>query len=247
MNWPRPVIAAVGLALMGAGAGTLLHLRATQRLGEPGLVVVHRTNDLRVEIPLPERVLDYTSTNIEPAEIEIASLPKDTSFARRLYRAPDGFEVLLGVVLMGTDRTSIHKPEYCLTSQGWQIVGRETGAISMQEPVPYELPLQVFTTRRLVPLPGGRTAASGGAYLFWFVAEDHLTASHWTRAGLISWELLRRGVLPRWAYVSVFVACPPGKEPEAIRRAEQFIQAAVPVFQRTTGTATVAGAGVARK
>ena len=215
----------------------MLHLRSIQRLGEPGLNVVSRTNDLRVDILLPERVLDYTSKAVEPSDTEMAMLPKDTSFARRLYRGPDGFEILLGVVLMGTDRTSIHKPEYCLTSQGWQIVGRETAAIAMERPEPYELPVRVFTTRRLAQAAGGGGVSWGGAYLFWFVAEQHLTASHWARVGLISWDLVRRGVLPRWAYVSVFVVCRPGGEPEAIRRAEAFITAAVPEFQRTTGLA----------
>ena len=237
MNPPKVMIAVVALGLMGAGAGALLHLRSIQRLGEPGLKVVSRTNDLRVDIPLPEQVLDYTSTPVEVSAVELAVLPKDTSFARRLYRAPDGFEVLLGVVLMGTDRTSIHKPEYCLTSQGWQIVGRETAAIAMERPEPYELPVRVFTTRRLAQVAGGRGLTLGGAYLFWFVAEGHLTASHWARAGWISWDLVRWGVLPRWAYVSVFVVCPPGGEAEAIRRAEHFIRAAVPEFQRTTGQA----------
>jgi hypothetical protein len=139
---------------------------------------------------------------------------------------------------MGTDRTSIHKPEYCLTSQGWQIVGRETAAIPMDRPEPYDLPVRVFTTRRLAQAAGGGGVSWGGAYLFWFVAEHHLTASHWARVGLISWDLVRRGVLPRWAYVSVFVACRPGGEPEAIRRAEAFITAAAPEFQRTRGPAS---------
>ncbi len=228
------VVAVVALLLMGSGAAMLLHLRSIQRLGEPGVVTTPRTNDLRVEIVLPERVLDYTSRAIEPSEVEIATLPKDTSFARRLYRAPDGFEILLGVVLMGTDRTSIHKPEYCLTSQGWQIVGRETAAVTMEPPLAYELPVRRFTTRRLAQLSDGRQAMWGGTYIFWFVAENHLTSSHWERVGLISWDLLRTGVLPRWAYVSVFVVSPPGQESAAVSRAERFIQAAVPTFQRTT-------------
>lgn len=243
MSGQKTWIAVVALGLMGAGAAALLHLRNIQRLGEPGLFVVAHTNDLRVDIALPERVLDYTSTPVEPSETEVAMLPQDTSFARRLYRAPDGFEVLLGVVLMGTDRTSIHKPEYCLTSQGWQIVGRESGSLEMERPEPYRLPVRAFRTRRLAQMADGRGTAWGGAYLFWFVADQHLTASHWERVGLISWDLLRTGVLPRWAYVSVFVVCPPGREAEAIKRAERFIVAAVPEFQRTAGRSAVSGTG----
>lgn len=225
------------LALMALTAGAVAHLKYHQRLGEPGVRWTPMGEGLRGRVELPERVGEYVSTNVEPSALEWEVLPKDTSLARRLYRGPDGFEVLLGVVLMGTDRTSIHKPEYCLTSQGWQIVERTTTSLSLDRPHPYTLPVRQFVTRRLGQLPDGRPTRWSGVYLFWFVAEDRLTASHWGRVGWLAWDLIRRGVMPRWAYVSAFVVCPPGQEEQAAARAREFLRAAVPEFQQTTGPA----------
>lgn len=235
MKLQTSLVVLVALSLMAAGAGLLLHLKTTQRLGEPGVKWLPRDNDLRLDIQLPERVLEYDSRRIEPGPQEYEVLPKDTSLARRLYQAPGQFSILLGVVLMGTDRTSIHKPEFCLPAQGWQIVAKETLRLPLERPEAYELPVGKFVTRRLAPLPGGGHVTLSGVYLFWFVAEDRITASHWGRMGWITWDLLRRGVLPRWAYLSVFVECPTGQEAAATAQVERFLAAAVPEFQRTTG------------
>jgi hypothetical protein len=232
----RIVFALVALAIMAAGAGWLTYLRVNQRLGAPGVRWVSESGGLRGRIELPEEVLGFKSTNVAPSKLELDVLPQDTSLARRLYRSPDGkTEILLGVVLMGTDRTSIHKPEYCLTSQGWQIVGTETIAMNLDQPHRYALPVKQFTTSRFVRLADGRQVKWGGVYLFWFVAEGRLTASHWGRVGWLTWDLLRKGTLPRWAYVSAFVACPPGQEARAAAEAQRFLQVAVPQFQVTTG------------
>ncbi len=230
----RLAVGIAGLALITAGAGMLLHLKGRQRLGEPGVRCV-AGEGLRVAIQLPERVGEFDSTNVEPSKLELDVLPKDTSFGRRLYRAPDGFQVLLSVVLMGTDRTSIHKPEYCLTSQGWQILTRSTIAVPMERPHRYDLPVQEFTAGRLVQSESGQQARQSGVYLFWFVAQDRLTASHWGRIGWLTWDLVRSGILPRWAYVSAFVGCRPGQEARAAERAKRFLQVAVPEFQNTAG------------
>jgi hypothetical protein len=235
MNRGKLIVAILALAIMAGGAGTLARLKAAQRLGAPGVKHTPTGEGLRVRIELPERVLDYVSTNVEPSKLEVDMLPKDTSFGRRVYRAPDGFEILLAAVLMGTDRTSIHKPEYCLTSQGWQIVGQETVELPMERPRPYALPVREFKTSRLVQLPDGRQQKWSGLYLFWFVADEHLTASHWARVGWITRDLLQKGVLPRWAYVSAFVVCAPGQEAQAAGRVRQFLAAAVPEFQTATG------------
>ena len=230
-----------GLVLIAAGAGMMLHLKGRQRLGEPGVRCV-AGDGLRVTIQLPERVGEFVSTNVEPTKLELDVLPKDTSFGRRLYRAPDGFQVLLSVVLMGTDRTSIHKPEYCLTSQGWQILNRETIAVPMERPHRYALPVREFTAGRLVQQENGQQVRQTAVYMFWFVAQDRLTASHWGRIGWLTWDLVRHGVLPRWAYVSAFVGCPAGQEAQAAERAKRFLEAAVPEFQRTAGPPAMAAA-----
>ena len=58
----------------------------------------------RKEILLPELVLDCTS---EPVELDtnlFLYMPQDSSFVQRRYKAPDGFQTLLNVVLMNPDQ-----------------------------------------------------------------------------------------------------------------------------------------------
>ena len=91
-------------------------------------------------------MLDYTSEAVEVDKATLGWLPQDTSFGQRLYRAPDGFEASVNVVLMGSDRTSLHKTEFCLEGQGWRIdrgASRET-TVHMDRPYPYDLPVMKF-------------------------------------------------------------------------------------------------------
>ena len=223
-----------GLLLIAGAAGLLLRLKAVQHLGKPGLRVTRVDGTERLRIELPERVGNMTSTNVEPTALEVATLPKDTTFGKRLYQSPDGFQVFTSVVLMGSDRTSIHKPEFCLEAQGWQIVRRETSAVHIERPHAYDLPVRKFVTGQVVRGANGGGTRWGGVYAFWFVAEDHVTASHFMRMKWITHDLLTRGVLPRWAYVSCFAACAAGGEEAAFVRVKEFIAAAVPEFQVAT-------------
>jgi len=216
-----------------ASTGALLHrVKSNQQLGAPGVEVTRVAGSDLLEIKLPERVLDFTSTPIIPSEVETNSLPADTTYARRLYKAADGFQLVLGVVMMGTDRTSIHKPEFCLTSQGWRIVERDTLPLPLDHPPGYQLPARRFTTSFVAQDRAGRVVRAGGVYVFWFVADQRLSAGHFDRMKQMSEAMLRTGVMPRWAYVSCFATCDPGKEEPTYERMRKFLAAAVPTFQK---------------
>src|SRR4051812_26930451 len=104
-----------GLALIGAASAFLVSHKMHQKLGTPGVKVIpvasYDTEGKVVmtnSVELPEKVLNYTS-EIRPITADtLRWLPKDTTYGQRTYKAPDGFEVGVNVVLMGTDRTSIH-------------------------------------------------------------------------------------------------------------------------------------------
>jgi hypothetical protein len=236
-------VMAVGLALIGGGGAALLRLKAHQKLGNPGVKLEGPGADGRMFIPIPETVSGWQSSNLPPTSIELKTLPEDTTISKRVYRAQDGFQALMTVVLMGKDRTSIHKPEYCLTAQGWSIVGQSIESVRVGGARPYALPLRCFTTSAQFQDSTGRPVRQSGVFVFWFVAEDRLTVSHWSRVRWITWELLRRGVLPRWAYVTCFAPCPPGREAAALERMKGLLAAAVPEFQITTPRDGLAAAG----
>jgi hypothetical protein len=71
-----------------------------------------------------------------------------------------------------------------------------------------------------------------GVYVFWFVADgDEYTARHWQRMWWMARDLLRTGVLQRWAMISYFTVCTPGQEEAAFDRLKKFIAASAPEFQ----------------
>src|SRR5438045_3838867 len=101
MNRQKGFAFAAALVLMAGAVGFLVWLKAHQKLGIPG-----------VNLDLPTQVLDYQSIPMEISDSEKNTLPKDTKFARRLYtcvREAETNQIQLGIVLMGADRTGIHK------------------------------------------------------------------------------------------------------------------------------------------
>ena len=118
MNRPKWIFALVALLLIGATASELVRLRANQRLGQPGVKTRPLAGSRNLEVVLPEHVLDCTSELMTEDKMVVDTLPRDTSYGQRRYQAPDGFKVQMNVVLMGSDRTSMHKPQFCLEGSG---------------------------------------------------------------------------------------------------------------------------------
>lgn len=231
------IILIVGLMMIGGTAWGIKEMSAHQRLGNPGIRTSLITNSERLDIYMPERVLDYQSKAIPTAKTVIDTLPHDTSFGTRVYeRAPLDW-VVMNVVLMGTDRTSIHKPEFCLTGQGWNIdnVDSTFDTVRVERPQPYDLQIKKMVCAREVKDASGNTIPQHCIFVYWFVADHDLTASHWARIGKMSTHLLTTGELERWAYVYCMTVCPPGGEDQAYGRIKKFIADAVPQFQLAAG------------
>jgi len=245
----KSILVAVTVALMGASAGLLATLRAHQKLGNPGVKVVPeptfdpegkvvRTNS----VYLPERVSDYSSEPLPVTPVELGWLPEDTTYGRRRYKAPDGFEIAVSAVLMGTDRTSIHQPQYCLTGQGVRIDRSEFDTIPIRAPHDYELPVNKLTGTAIRETANGEKITSRVIYVYWFVADNELTADHAQRMWWMARDLIRTGTLQRWAYASCLAVCAPGQEEATYERLRQFIATSVPEFQLTSGDQAARGA-----
>jgi len=236
MNRKQLILLAITLALIGSTGGLLAHIRDHPRLGAPGVKSHPLPDGVRVEVDLPERVQGFSSEYLPQAEIVTNTLPKDTSFGQRLYQAPDGFQATLNVVLMGRDRTSLHKPQYCLEGQGWRINPNLTQltTIHVDQPHPYELPVLKLVANKEAEIRGQKTVVSA-VYVYWFVADGAISAGQ-TGAQRMWWmfkELIRTGILQRWAYVSCLSITAPGQEEAAFERMKHLIAAAVPQFQLT--------------
>ena len=243
MNKQKWIMLTLVLATVTATAIFLRHMQAHRNLGPPGLKMVcqpvydEKDNVIGTNtVDLPAQVLNYESKPGRISLSEIGWLPKDTTWARRFYRADDQFGIMLSVVMMGTDRGSIHKPEICLVGQGWKIDpngGVLTIPISGRSS--YDLPVKRLIATKTFQTRDGRTEVVRSVYVYWFVAEHQITARHGQRMWWTAKELMRSGTLQRWAYVSCLAHCPPGQEEAAYQRLKSFIAAAVPEFQLAAG------------
>ena len=130
----------------------------------------------------------YTSDALDPSESELTVLPADTRFEKRLYTAENGDWFQVSVVIGGASKSSIHRPELCLPSQGFQMTRPRTVRAG-------------GTEWRFITLES-KTAALGFAYTF-FNQEGFRTASHTRR---ICRDVLDRSFLnriDRWVMVTV--------------------------------------------
>jgi Protein of unknown function (DUF3485) len=228
MNKRNLALPSAGLALMLVGALALNYCRVHQKLGAPAVKTRSLSGSPNLEVLLPEKVLNYKSAPIEVTAVETNTLPADTSFGGRIYEAPDGFRVQANVVLMGTDRTSLHKPQFCFQGQGWDIdqIATARDNVHIQEPQPYDLPVVKLMSSK-------DNGTVRGIDVYYYVAEGEFYAG--TSGAGHMWrtakDVLTTGTLPRWASVSYFSYCRPGQEDATFERVKQFIAAATPQFQ----------------
>lgn len=236
MNRSKYILALVALVLIGGTAGVIAKFKSIQRLGDPGVKTRPLAGTQNLEVVLPVHVSGYSSEVIPVDAVVTNVLPRDTSYGQRRYfsLSDTNFSVQNTVVLMGTDRASLHKPQFCLTGAGWAITKTEVDQISMSKPVAYELPVIKLTVAGDFKIEG-RPVRAHGIYVYWYVADDAISAtpSGSDRMWSIARELITTGVLQRWAYVTYFAVCAPGQEDAAYERVKKLIQTSVPEFQLT--------------
>jgi hypothetical protein len=239
MSTAKWVTFAAALGMMAATAGWLQEFKGRHLLGPAGVRVEQvpiygESNNLvsAQSIVLPNYVMGIPSQPLPITFSEVNGLPKDTTFGRRFYRTPGSdFGVQVSVVLMGTDHTSIHQPQYCLYGQDWTITNTERVQLRMDRPYAYNIPAMKLTATR--QLKDGQLVDC--LYVYWFVSGTHITDEEGSRLWSMWKTILQKGELERWAYISYFVACVPGTEQATFERLTRFIRASAPDFQLVAG------------
>ena len=238
MNRQKPILFSATLFLIFLTGGLLYHLKTHQQLGKPGIKATPLPDTVVMNIDLPDKVLNFNSTKLEEQAIVTNTLPKDTSYAsRHYYMTTNEYGIVAHIVMMGKDRTSIHKPEYCLPGQGWQILSKTNAVIQIAGPNAYPMVVSKWVIGNTLKNSLGQPEQVRGLYVFWFVADQEQTPDHWTRVLWLARDLLRHGVLQRWAYVSYFTLCYPGQEDATFDQVQKLIAASVPQFQLPPATA----------
>lgn len=225
--------------LMGGTAGACWYFKTHQVMGEPGVRIVAgelynekgelvRTN----RVDLPEDI-DQIKSMPWPITIqELDWLPPDTTYGRRRYLAPGGhFLSDLNVVVMGKDRTSIHKPQYCLPSGGFEISSEETITLPITLKDGSEQKAQLIRAGRTFKNAEGQNQEIGALFFYYFVTDGQTTPDHVDMLWRISRELVLSGKTQRWGYVSMMTLYQPGREEEALEWSKELLKKAVPRFQ----------------
>ena len=228
----RLAIYLVVLKLVLLTGAALQKIKTTQHLAPPGIKLAAPNAAARSPVALPNRAGKFTAHDFEIPAIFEQTLPPDTSFALRRYETDDGFAAQLSVVVMGTDRSSIHRPQACLPGQGLQIVQTENITVPVGAGV---IPAVKLSLRLQQIAATGERRELHGFYVYWFVSDREITAdsSGFHRARADTLRLLRTGELTRWAYVSVYAVCEPEQAAATFARIEKLIAATVPEFQTT--------------
>lgn len=158
-----------------------------------------------VVMRLPGGVNRFIGEPGKISEEEKVLLPGDTEIVRMHYRTADygpgtQDQVEFTLVQAGSERRSIHRPEVCLTGQGWTLLNSTT--------IPIETsPGQVLYVKNLwiektVQVPGKPPRPIRAHYLYWFIGTDVSTPHHAERIWMTTWDSVARNVNHRWAYAS---------------------------------------------
>ena len=133
-------------------------------------------------------IAGFTSEVQSPSEGELNVLPPDTIIDKRLYTAADGNWYLVSLIIGGRSKSSIHRPEMCLPTQGFQMTSPrnlDAGGIDWR---------CVTIQKQLSSL--------GFAYTF-YNQDGFRTSSHLHRIFRDVWDRSMRHRIDRWAMVTV--------------------------------------------
>jgi EpsI family protein len=188
-----------------------------------------------VVMELPVIMGDYLGKPGAITPIEYSLLPRDTEFARRYYDDGHGHQINCSIVLSGAEQRSIHRPEGCLTGQGWTIVNQDTIPIPLTSGRTMET--RRLTLERQVVGQNNEPLTIRAYYVYWFVGQNVTTSSEVYRVLLSNWDRVIHNRANRWAYVSVFSLITEGLEPNGLDPGQtetmlkDFTRQIVPTFQ----------------
>jgi len=210
---------------------------------------VNAVSEAGVKMDLPEQVGQWHGYKIEPSELEVKLLPKETEFAKRVYTNNANETVYCSIVLSSPDPRSIHRPELCLPTQGVKITDSKLVHVPV-EGLAKPLPLMQLSTRspmtgkdgQPVRNPEGQPMAVRGYFIYWFVGKDRITAQHWQRVLWNMWDRTFFNTNHRWAYIIVQGSVPEsylgegkGKNDEqTLATLKDFVKDVFPKINRTT-------------
>src|SRR5882724_3449460 len=159
---------AIVVAILGGGVLFTAMTSDVTKVSEPGVKLTPEGQPA-----LADKVGNWTGGELTGlTEDEKRILPEDTMGSRRMFKDKDGDELFCSIVLAGRDVTSIHRPELCLTGQGWGLGKLEVEQIPTPVAKGGVLSVSRLNATREVQLSEGRVARANSIFLYWFVGKD---------------------------------------------------------------------------
>lgn len=219
--WRAIVVLALGLAVLA-----ICHFTPPPvALAQAG-VVMH----------LPDTAAGLQGKTEDASEAEKTVLPHDTQIVKKIYSHGPGEELHCEIVLSGSDRRSIHRPEACLRGQGWTIINGGTIPVKLNDGTTMNVMRLIID--RPVQDASGRKHTLRSLYLYWFASKTLLTPLHSERLFRTYYDLLFASKTHRWAYIIVSAPVLRGFSPGGLNEDQtldlmkRFIAEAAPQFQR---------------
>lgn len=215
------------------------HFKVHQTIGKPAFRIVlgelmnEKDEVVRTNIiELPAEVGAFTSKPLIVSNHELNWLPDDTLYGRRRYTCTtNGFFGDLSIVLMEKDRTSIHKPQYCLPAGGFTITKEETVELPVLLEDGTHLMSRLIHATRDIKTTAGGIQKLNAAFFYYYVTDGQTTPDHIDMMWRMSKSLLTSGLTQRWGYVSFLAWFYPEDEAAAIEECKKFLGQAIPLFQ----------------
>jgi len=212
---PGIVQIAIVVAILGGGVLLTASTSNVSTVSEPGIRLVEGKPFL------VEKLGDWEGGPLQGlTDAERKILPADTEGVRRIYTDKNGNEVYCSVILEGSDVTSIHRPELCLTGQGWKFDRERVEGVPVIGTPNGVLRMTCIDARRTIALPHGNATETRAEFAYWFVGKGRLTPYHWQRILLTTKDrvLLNRNV--RWAYFLIYAPMLTERDGEVQKRTE---------------------------
>jgi hypothetical protein len=177
----------------------------------------------RLKSQMPETLGDWDSRKIPITGRELDVLADDTSFERRIYSSFSDLsvpQIEASIVFSGKDMsTSIHRPEVCLRTQGWNFVRERFVTLPQMtaDGQPMTVREIICSKNRRDPeagtpvvLPNGKFLVDWQILYYTFIGATDATASHYGRTFIDIRDRVLGGFDQQWAYAT-FSSVIPGR------------------------------------
>ena len=155
------------------------------------------------DLEIPDICPDCGEPLYKMSRSEYDALPKDTEFVKSAYTNDAGGRISASIVLSGTARDSIHRPQRCLKGQGNALDGEYTLEVPLEGRAPLQIRV-IQATRQFRTAEG--VVPYYSYYAYWFVGQDRETPYHLGRMFWLAWDRVVRSTANRWAYIAVYGA-----------------------------------------